>query len=46
VRVRIYKTEAGEPQETWPRFEALARYPGMAEVVPETIAYDAGGGKR
>jgi len=46
VRVRIYKAATDEPHETWPRFEALVRYPGMAEVVPETIAYDASGGKR
>ncbi|MDX1375193.1 MAG: molybdopterin oxidoreductase family protein [Burkholderiales bacterium] len=46
VRVRIYKADAEEPQETWPRFEALKRYPGMTQDVPETIAYDAGGGER
>ncbi|MGW8270304.1 MAG: molybdopterin oxidoreductase family protein [Burkholderiales bacterium] len=41
VRVRIYKAGADEPRETWPRFEALPRYPGMAETVPDAIAYDA-----
>jgi anaerobic selenocysteine-containing dehydrogenase len=46
VRVRIYKAGADEPQETWPQFEAMVRYPGMAQAVPEEIAYDAGGEKR
>jgi len=45
LRVRIDKAGADEPQETWPQFEPLARYPGMAEV-PEAIAYDAGGGRK
>jgi len=46
VRVRIYKAGADEPQETWPQFEAMVRYPGMAQAVPEEIAYDAGGGRK
>ncbi len=46
VRVRIYKAGAEEPQQTWPAFEAMTRYPGMAEAVPDAIAYDAGGGSK
>jgi hypothetical protein len=41
VRVRIYKADDGEAKETWPRFEAMPRLPGMREEVPEKIAYDA-----
>jgi anaerobic selenocysteine-containing dehydrogenase len=46
VRVRIYKAGAEEPQESWPQFEAMPRYPGMEEAVPDAIAYDAGGERR
>jgi len=46
VRVRIYKAGAEEPRETWPQFEALHAYPGMAREVPEEIAYDASGGRK
>jgi hypothetical protein len=31
VRVRIYKAEAGEPEQTSPQFEALQPYPGQSE---------------
>jgi anaerobic selenocysteine-containing dehydrogenase len=31
VRVRIYKAEAGEPEQTSPQFEPLKPYPGQAE---------------
>jgi len=41
VRVRIYKAADDEAKETWPRFEAMPRLPGMREEVPEKIAYDA-----
>jgi anaerobic selenocysteine-containing dehydrogenase len=42
VRVRIYKAAADEPEETWPSFATLRRYPGMSATAPERIAYDAG----
>jgi len=45
VRVRIYKAGDEEAKETWPRFEAMPRLPGMREQVPERIAYDARGDK-
>ncbi len=44
MRVRITKAGADEPNETAPQFEVMHRYPGMQVEVPETIAYDAGGG--
>jgi anaerobic selenocysteine-containing dehydrogenase len=31
VRVRIYKAEAGEPEQTSPQFEPMKKYPGMSE---------------
>jgi sulfite dehydrogenase (quinone) subunit SoeA len=31
VRVRIYKAEAGEPEQTSPQFEAMKPYPGQTE---------------
>ena len=31
VRVRIYKAEDGEPQQTSPQFEPLKQYPGQSE---------------
>ncbi len=43
VRVRIYKASDEEAKETWPRFEAMPRLPGMREDVPERIAYAARG---
>jgi len=38
VRVRIYKAEEGEPEQTSPQFEPLQRYPGMNEP-PRWLAY-------
>jgi hypothetical protein len=29
LRVRVYKADAGEPQQTSPQFETQARVPGM-----------------
>ena len=31
VRVRVYKAKADEPQETWPQFDTLEKYPGMSQ---------------
>jgi anaerobic selenocysteine-containing dehydrogenase len=31
VRVRIYKAADDEPKETWPQFDTLKPYPGMAK---------------
>jgi hypothetical protein len=43
VRVRIYKAEEGEPEQTSPQFDAMERYPNMKEP-PKWFAYF--GGKR
>jgi anaerobic selenocysteine-containing dehydrogenase len=42
VRVRIYPAEAGEPQQTWPQFEALQPAPGMG-AAPKKRSWMAGG---
>ena len=44
VRVRIYKAEPGEPEESWPRFEAVPAAPGTGHA-PERQAYFAGTGE-
>jgi sulfite dehydrogenase (quinone) subunit SoeA len=31
VRVRVYKAKDDEPQETWPQFKTMPKYPGMSE---------------
>jgi len=31
VRVRVYKAKDEEPQETWPQFNTMPKYPGMSE---------------
>ncbi len=46
VRVRISRAGDDEPQETWPAFQTMTRYPGMAEAVPESLAYDANRDRR
>jgi len=47
VRVRIYKAEEGEPEQTSPQFEPMKRYPSMNEP-PKWFAYFGGkkGGKK
>ena len=45
VRVRIYKAEEGEPQQTSPQFEPMKKYPGMKEH-PSWLAYFGGGKKK
>lgn len=44
VRVRIYKAEEGEPEESWPRFDAVPAAPGTGHA-PERQAYFAGTGE-
>jgi anaerobic selenocysteine-containing dehydrogenase len=41
VRVRIYKADASEPEQTSPQFETLKPYPGMRKIT-EMIAYVGG----
>jgi anaerobic selenocysteine-containing dehydrogenase len=45
VRVRIYKAEAGEPEETSPQFESIAPVPGMNPVRRLWQAFCAGTGE-
>jgi anaerobic selenocysteine-containing dehydrogenase len=47
VRVRIYKAEEGETEQTSPQFEPMKRYPRMSEP-PKWFAYFGGktGGKK
>jgi anaerobic selenocysteine-containing dehydrogenase len=42
VRVRIYKADADEPKESWPRFDAVPAAPGTAASTPKWLAYFAG----
>lgn len=42
VRVRIRKAEPGEPEQTWPQFDAMHAVPGMAAKVPRWRAWFAG----
>ncbi len=44
VRVRIYKTEAGEPEETFPQFKAVPAAPGVQANLPRWQAWFAGKG--
>jgi hypothetical protein len=44
VRVRIYKAQDGEPEQTWPQFKAVSAAPGMRQVLPRLQAYFAGKG--
>ncbi len=44
VRVRIFKADAGEPEETWPQFAALPAVPGTRARRPRWLAYFAGRG--
>jgi anaerobic selenocysteine-containing dehydrogenase len=44
VRVRIYKAEPGEPEESWPRFETVPAAPGTGDT-PMSQAYFAGTGE-
>jgi len=44
VRVRIYKAEPGEPEESWPRFDAVPAAPGTGDT-PMSQAYFAGTGE-
>jgi anaerobic selenocysteine-containing dehydrogenase len=44
VRVRIYKAEAGEPEETWPQFEPMPAAPGTTPVRRVWQAFVAGTG--
>ena len=47
VRVRIYKAAPDEPHETWPQFEPMKAFPGMATVRKLWQAYVASeGGKK
>ncbi len=45
VRVRIYKAQAGEPEESSPQFEAVAPVPGMNPVRRLWLAFCAGTGE-
>ncbi|NMM10963.1 MAG: molybdopterin-dependent oxidoreductase [Polaromonas sp.] len=46
VRVRIYKAQDDEPEQTWPQFKAVPAAPGMLQVLPRWQAYFAGRGAR
>ncbi|MCE5180266.1 MAG: molybdopterin oxidoreductase family protein [Betaproteobacteria bacterium] len=45
VKVRIYKADAGEPEQTSPQFTAVPSAPGTRKVRPAWQAYFAGKGK-
>src|SRR5262249_16685085 len=42
VRVRVYKAQAGEAEESWPQFDAATPLPGTAAERPSWLAYVAG----
>ncbi|MDO8284030.1 MAG: molybdopterin oxidoreductase family protein, partial [Rhodoferax sp.] len=44
VRVRIYKAQDDEPEQTSPQFKAVPAAPGVQQVVPKWRAYFAGRG--
>jgi anaerobic selenocysteine-containing dehydrogenase len=45
VRVRIYKAEAGEPEQSSPQFVPMQPVPGMQQQRPGWLAWFAGKGK-
>jgi anaerobic selenocysteine-containing dehydrogenase len=45
VRVRIYPAESGDPQQSWPQFDAVPAAPGTKAARPRWRAYFAGGAK-
>jgi anaerobic selenocysteine-containing dehydrogenase len=45
VRVRIYKAQEGEPEQTSPQFKAVSAPPGVQQVVPKWRAFFAGRGE-
>ncbi len=45
VRVRVYKAGAGEPEESWPQFEAVQPAPGTGAVRRLWQAFVAGKGE-
>jgi anaerobic selenocysteine-containing dehydrogenase len=45
VRVRIYKAQDDEPEQTSPQFNAVPVAPGMQKVTPKWRAYFAGRGE-
>jgi hypothetical protein len=45
VRVRISKAAPGEPQESWPQFEAMQPAPGTGTVRRLWQAFVAGKGE-
>ncbi|HEY8906220.1 MAG TPA: molybdopterin oxidoreductase family protein, partial [Rhodoferax sp.] len=44
VRVRIFKAEAGEPEQTFPQFKAVPAAPGVQADLPRWQAWFAGKG--
>jgi anaerobic selenocysteine-containing dehydrogenase len=46
VRVRIYKAQAGEPEQSWPQFKAVPRAPGVEAAPTRWQAWFAGKGGR
>jgi hypothetical protein len=44
VRVRIYKAQDDEPEQTSPQFKAVPAAPGVQQVLPKLRAYFAGRG--
>ena len=44
VRVRVYKAQADEPQETFPQFAPMKALPGSAKRPRKWLAYRAGSG--
>jgi anaerobic selenocysteine-containing dehydrogenase len=46
VRVRIYKAQDDEPEQTWPQFKAVPRAPGVAAAPARWQAWFAGKGGR
>ncbi|MBV1732504.1 MAG: molybdopterin oxidoreductase family protein, partial [Hydrogenophaga sp.] len=46
VRVRIYKAQADEPEQSWPQFKAVPRAPGVEAAPARWQAWFAGKGGR
>jgi len=46
VRVRIYKAQEGEPEQSWPQFKAVPRAPGVEAAPTRWQAWFAGKGGR
>ncbi len=45
VRVKLYKAEPGEPEETSPQFKHMPLYPGMRKAPKKWLTFRAGEGR-